>query len=156
MKLLIVRLLFPSHEENSGADIFATSSITSTSSSQDDGTSNMTAARQARIALAIQDRESAAILIQCTTMASQTQYSTPSLAWRPGLGTGIWVNSDDGIIRGIETETGKVFATLEGHEAGSKIRCLWAGYTSGGVECVVSGGFDQRLVLWRPANAPSS
>ncbi len=69
------------------------------------------------------------------------------------------MNSDDGIVRGIETKTGKLVASLEGHAAGSKVRCV-ASYTSpvnGGSrrstdskERVLTGGFDQRLILWSP------
>lgn len=44
-----------------------------------------TPASQARAALALQDRETAAILIHCTTLAPQTAYSTPALSWRPDV-----------------------------------------------------------------------
>jgi WD40 repeat protein len=97
-------------------------------------------------------------LIHCTTMAPQTAYSTPALTWRPD-GTGIWVNSDDGAIRGIEATTGKIIATLKGHEPGSKVRCLSAGWVSSSddsaekQEWLVSGGFDQRLIVWKPESA---
>ena len=38
----------------------------------------------------------------------------------------MFVNGDDGVIRGLETKTGKVVATLHGgHEVGSKIRSIW-------------------------------
>lgn len=117
-----------------------------------------TQASQARAALALQDRESAAILIHCTTMAPQTAYSTPALTWRPD-GTGVWVNSDDGAIRGIEATTGKIIATLKGHEPGSKIRCLSSGWVSSGdvsdekQEWLVSGGFDHKLIVWKPESA---
>ena len=84
-------------------------------------------------------------------MAPQTPYSTPAVAWRPD-GSGVWVNGDDGAVRGIEASTGKVACTLRGHEDGSKVRCLWAGRVDG-VEWMVSGGFDQRLIVWA---APAS
>lgn len=118
----------------------------------------LTQASQARAELAVQNREEAAILVQCSTSSPQTQYSTPALAWRPD-GTGIWVNGDDGIVRGIEANTGKVVVRLEGHEDGSKVRCLWAGIVrqrqEGGIsknheeEWIVSGGFDHRLIVWK-------
>jgi hypothetical protein len=55
-----------------------------------------------------------------------------------------------------------VVSTLRGHEAGSKVRCLWAGNVKkketkneegegeDGVEreILVSGGFDHRLIVW--------
>lgn len=71
------------------------------------------------------------------------------------------MSSDDGIVRGIEAKSGKLIATLEAHEPGSKLRCLWAGRISAGnVESVgstsereylISGGFDQKLIIWAPS-----
>ena len=89
------------------------------------------------------------------------------MVWRPD-GSGVWVNGDDGIVRGIEAKTGKVVHLLRGHEAGTKVRSLWAGYVgqggSGGgrggdereqkqEEVVVSGGFDKRVIIWRVADS---
>ncbi|KAI4727961.1 WD40 repeat-like protein [Aureobasidium sp. EXF-10728] len=141
MKLLVVRMMVPSLDNDA--------SLASVVPAEE------TQASQARAALALQDRESAAILIHCTTMAPQTAYSTPALAWRPD-GTGIWVNSDDGVIRGIEAKTGKIIATLKGHEPGSKVRCLSAGWVSLGdekQEWLISGGFDHKLIAWKPETA---
>lgn len=163
MKLLIVRLLLPSIQSEgptvppsfADVNVIPTSPV-SILDRQD--LSRPTQASQARAALAIQDREAAAILISCNTLAPQTQYSTPALAWRTD-GSGVWVNSDDGVVRGIEVSTGKVVANLEGHVAGSKVRCLWAGRVDGGngddekEELLVSGGFDQRLIVWRAERA---
>lgn len=159
MKLLIVRLLLPpiTHEGSAVQPSFADVNVIPTApvsilDRQD--LSRPTQASQTRAALVVQDREAAAILISCTTLAPQTQYSTPALAWRPD-GSGVWVNSDDGVVRGIEANTGKIVANLEGHVAGSKVRCLWAGYVDSGdvdeekEEILVSGGFDQRLIVWR-------
>ncbi|KAJ9615490.1 hypothetical protein H2200_001565 [Cladophialophora chaetospira] len=140
MKLLIVRLLFP------------TGSYSSSNSSASELLSQ-TQAGQARAALAIQDREDAAIKLHVNTMAPQTPYSTPQVVWRPG-GKGVFVNADDGVIRGLDTQTGKVVATLRGHEVGSKVRTLWAGYEDDGSpndnkkEILVSGGFDKRVFFW--------
>jgi hypothetical protein len=142
MKVMIVRLLFPTADENNA---------TSTSEDQ------MTQASQAMASLAIQNREDAAILVQANTFAPQTAYSTPQLAWRPA-GSGVWVNGDDGVVRGVETMTGKVVALLKGgHETGCKVRTVWSGYVSvpqvGGAavreEWVISGGFDKRLIVWK-------
>ncbi|KIW08833.1 hypothetical protein, variant [Verruconis gallopava] len=160
MKLIIARLLFPTGPEPArrlNADPADSAALSRASLLDDASGANETAVQQARAALALQDREAAAIAIHCTTMAAQTPYSTPTLAWRPD-GSGVWVNGDDGVVRGIEAATGKVVSNLEGHEAGSKIRCLWAGYIAGTVtgvadaekkECLLSGGFDQRLIAWR-------
>jgi len=142
MKLLIVRLLVPAYHLSTeplangpGAEL-----------------PRPTQASQAHAALATAEKESAAILIHATTLAPQTPYSNPTVAWRPD-GTGVWVNGDDGSVRGIEASTGKVITTLRGHEEGSKVRCLWAGKVGvdGGEEeeLLVSGGFDQRLVVWK-------
>jgi hypothetical protein len=143
MKVIFVRLLFPS-----------TGSLVVANASED---VPMTQASQALEALALQNREDAAILVQANTYAPQTAYSTPQVAWRPD-GSGVWVNGDDGMIRGIETKTGKVIATLNnGHEPGCKVRTIWAGYVdvqtegedTAQEEWVISGGFDKRLILWK-------
>lgn len=75
------------------------------------------------------------------------------MRWRPD-GCGVWVNGDDGVLRGLEARTGKIVATLKGgHDAGSKIRSVWAGMVSVDgeeQEWVVSGGFDKKLIVWKP------
>lgn len=135
MKLIIVRLLLPPPASTIPAP------------------ASLTQASQARSELALADREAAAILIHATTLAPQTAYSTPDLAWRPDA-SGVWVNGDDGVVRGIEATTGKVVTMLtRGHDVGTKIRCVWAGVVTGDdgreEEWVVSGGFDRRLVIWK-------
>ncbi|KAJ5186976.1 hypothetical protein N7449_009970 [Penicillium cf. viridicatum] len=139
MKVIIVRLLFPAVK---------------TASALEDP---VTQASQALATLELQNREDAAILVQANTFAPQTDYSTPQVAWRPN-GSGVWVNGDDGVVRGIETKTGKVIATLKGgHEPGFKVRSVWSGYvavpqTEGDPvweEWVISGGFDKKLVVWK-------
>ncbi len=151
MKLVVVRLLFPgSQEDETGAAGFIRGD---------------TQASQARAELAIQDREDAAIRLHISTMAPQTPYSTPQVVWRPD-GSGMWVNGDDGVIRGVEMKTGKVVALLKGHEVGSKVRSLWAGRvgvrgTDSGEgrekeeEWLVSGGFDKKVIVWKPGNEDS-
>lgn len=138
MKLLLVRLLIPP-EERPVADR--------------DGP--VTQASQARDALLIQDKEEGAIVVNVNTMAPQTTYSTPRLIWRPD-GSGVYVSSDDGVVRGFEANTGKQITILHAHEPGSKIRCLWAGKmdnVSGSAqpssEILLTGGFDQKLIVWR-------
>jgi WD40 repeat protein len=84
-------------------------------------------------------------------MISQSNYSYPVVVWRPD-GTGIWVNSDEGAIKGIDM-SGKIVATLTGHEPGSKVRCLYSEFLSSSTdenrsEILVSGGFDQKLIAW--------
>lgn len=132
MKLIILRLILPS--VNLAAE-------------------PATQAAQTRANLAVQDHEDAAIQVHVDTLAPQTPYSTPQVVWRPD-GSGVWVNGDDGVLRGLEAKTGKIVATLKGgHEIGSKIRSIWCGMVdvSGRQEeWVVSGGFDRRLVVWKP------
>lgn len=132
MKLILVRLLFPSASE------------------RPDTAYPLTQATQARRELEIQNREENAISLHISTLAPQTPYSTPCVAWRPD-GSGVWVNGDDGVIRGVEVRTGKVVALLKGHEVGSKVRTLWAGYLRGNEEereVLISGGFDKRVIIW--------
>lgn len=146
MKLIIARLLLPPPPLANGMPAVP------------DQPTYTTQTGQARASLALQDREAAAIMVHCSTMAPQTAYSTPGLAWRPD-GSGVWVNGDDGVIRGVEAATGKIVAHLKGgHEAGAKIRCLWAGRLrdSDGKknqELLISGGFDRRLIVWSSADA---
>lgn len=140
MKLLIVRLLFPGPVQDQPQP----------------SQGLQTPASRARAELALQDREDAAISIHITTMAPQTPYSTPQVVWRPH-GDGVWVNGDDGAIRGIEVSTGKVVAVLKGHEPGTKVRTLWAGNlksagsddtSQSDQEVLISGGFDKKVLIW--------
>lgn len=146
MKVIVVRLLFPR------AETFDHDNAHTEPEPE-------TQATQALAALALQNREDAAILIQANTFAPQTAYSTPQIVWRPD-GSGVWVNGDDGVVRGIEARTGKVVSMLkQGHEVGYKVRTIWAGWVEvpknddGGEaaveEWVVSGGFDKRLIVWK-------
>lgn len=147
MKVIIVRLLFPPAESfEIGAN-----QTTSPAAAEPE-----TQATQAFAALALQNREDTAILVQANTFSPQTAYSTPQVVWRPD-GSGVWVNGDDGVIRGVEARTGKVVALLkQGHRNGYKVRTIWAGWVevldNGKVtieEWVVSGGFDKRLIIWK-------
>ena len=147
MKVIIVRLLFPPAEKFDGNN----------AQTQQHPAEPETQATQAMAALALQNREDAAILIQANSFAPQTAYSTPQIVWRPD-GSGVWVNGDDGVVRGIEAKTGKIVAMLtHGHDVGCKVRTIWAGWVEvlrdeGKVdieEWVVSGGFDKRLIVWK-------
>ena len=135
MKLIIVRLLLPP----------LTTPV--------QGPEPSTQAAQTRVNLAVQDREDIAIQVHISTMAPQTPYSTPQVVWRPD-GSGVWVNGDDGVLRGLEARTGKIVMLLkDGHEIGSKIRSIWCGFVDVDgrrQEWLLSGGFDRRLVVWRP------
>lgn len=146
MKLLMVNLLLPPEDDLSPHE------------SQISDPEVVTQASQARANLRLQDREEAAIMVNISTMAPQTTYSTPRLVWRPD-GSGVYVSSDDGIVRGFEARTGKLMATLEAHRPGSKIRCLCVGQVKTKAnddkdeeeEVLLTGGFDQQLVLWKVA-----
>ncbi|CAG5179313.1 uncharacterized protein ALTATR162_LOCUS9140 [Alternaria atra] len=146
MKLLIVKLLLPPTR----------SSVSDTQTSlEPDGP--VTQASQARAELLVADKEEAATLVNVSTLAPQTSYSTPRLVWRPD-GSGVYVSSDDGVVRGIEAKSGKLISSLKAHEPGSKLRCLWAGQMvgpdahgsdgNGKAEYLISGGFDQKLIVW--------
>ncbi|GAB7358319.1 hypothetical protein MBLNU230_g2392t1 [Neophaeotheca triangularis] len=150
MKLLITRLLIPPYNPlpRPAAPPIAALLDDATAAAQHE-----TQASQARAALAIADREFAALRSHVNTGAPQTAYSTPAVAWRPG-GDGVWVNGDDGVVRGFEAVSGKAVVELKGgHEVGSKVRCLWAGHKEEGEsakgEVLISGGFDQRVVVWK-------
>jgi hypothetical protein len=152
MKLIVVRLLFTGTANSSLMPRLAPPEATQSS--------------QGRAALALSEREDAAISLHISTLAPQTPYSTPQVVWRPD-GSGVWVNGDDGVVRGVEVMTGKVVAQLKGHEPGTKVRSLWAGIMrvkDGGVddvaeesqaertkeeEWLVSGGFDKKVIVWR-------
>jgi WD40 repeat protein len=82
------------------------------------------------------------------TGAPQSAYSTAVAAWRPD-GSGVWLNADEGIVRGLEVKTGKVKAKLVACGRGEKVRTLWAGVVEGVGECLVTGGFDKGLRVWR-------
>jgi hypothetical protein len=151
MKVIIVRLLYPKEGELDGSYV----EQTPPSALDVDVDTAAPTFPLDRTIIAQRDRDDeAALILCCNSFAPKTQYSTPSVTWRPD-GSGLWVNSDDGIIRGIDARTGHVVTKLECHEAASKIRCLWAGKVSIGLiensreEWVISGGFDQRLIAWR-------
>ncbi|KAF8428700.1 hypothetical protein EV426DRAFT_714164 [Tirmania nivea] len=65
------------------------------------------------------------VLVECFTGAPQTAYSTAAVVWRPSSKGGVWVNADDGVIRGVEAGSGKVVAELNGgHKRRRKVRTL--------------------------------
>ena len=70
----------------------------------------------------------------------------------------MWVNGDDGCVRGVELLSGEGVGELRGgHGVGVKIRAVWGGWVNVGgdggggnrEEWVVSGGFDKRVFVWR-------
>ena len=131
MKLIITRLLFSSADPASTSQPRPQPNDTTTHGTKDE----------------------LAIKLVATTHAPQNDYSTPRCAWRPD-GSALWVSGDDGVIRGIDAETGKISRELRGHDPGSKIRALWAGRLGHGVEereLLVSGGFDRRVLVWEVA-----
>ncbi|KAL9605462.1 MAG: hypothetical protein Q9179_001336 [Wetmoreana sp. 5 TL-2023] len=146
MKLIIVRLLVPELQPPSSDTV-------------GDALEPITQVSQARRKLAVEDRENMAIEVHVNTLAPQTPYSTPQVCWRPD-GSGVWVNGDDGVLRGFDATTGKICSILKGgHEPGSKIRSMWAGMVDvdgNEEEWAVSGGFDKRLVVWKPSHEEGS
>jgi len=90
--------------------------------------------------------DSDVVVKELFTGAPQSAYSTAVVAWRPD-GSGVWLNADEGIVRGLEVKTGKVKATLKACAGGEKVRTLWAGCVEG-KEMLVTGGFDKGLKVW--------
>jgi len=152
MKVLIVKLLLPlPHLPSSMRDIGPEPDIVEPSTQSSPG----------RADLVVADHEERAILVNANTLAPQTAYSTPRIVWRPD-GSGVYVSSDDGIVRGIEAKSGRLVVSQEGHEPGSKLRCLWAGHITPNAnkqdfaeprEYLISGGFDQKLIVWQVPHA---
>ncbi|KAL8707301.1 MAG: hypothetical protein Q9220_007644 [cf. Caloplaca sp. 1 TL-2023] len=140
-KAIIVRLLMPPLQN-----------LASQTAPDDEHVSHTAQTHQR---FASEDQEAAAIQLHVNTFAPQTPYSTPKVCWRPD-GSGIWINGDDGVVRGLDASNGKICSTLrDGHEAGSKIRSMWAGMVDvegKETEWLVSGGFDKRLVVWSPGD----
>jgi WD40 repeat protein len=87
------------------------------------------------------------VLAEWFTGAPQSAYSTAVVAWRPD-GSGVWVNADEGVVRGVEVKTGKVRARIQVGTGVEKVRTLWAGAVEGVGECLVTGGFDKGLRVW--------
>jgi len=92
--------------------------------------------------------DSEEVIMEVFTGAPQSAYSTAVFGWRVG-GDGVWVNGDDGVVRGIERKTGKVVARLKASEGSEKVRSLWTG-TVDGKEVLVTGGFDKGIKVWVP------
>jgi len=88
------------------------------------------------------------VVMEVFTGAPQSAYSTAVFGWRV-RGDGVWVNGDDGVVRGIERKTGKVVARLKASEGSEKVRSLWTG-TVDGKEVLVTGGFDKGIKVWVP------
>ncbi|KAF8545430.1 WD40-repeat-containing domain protein [Trichophaea hybrida] len=86
------------------------------------------------------------------TGAPQSEYSTAVLGWRPDA-SGVWLNADEGVVRGLEVKSGKVVARLNASEGGEKVRTLWAGEVVGLGEVLVTGGFDKALRIWTVGNS---
>ncbi|RPB04783.1 WD40 repeat-like protein [Choiromyces venosus 120613-1] len=92
--------------------------------------------------------DSEEIITEVFTGAPQSAYSTAVFGWRVS-GDGVWVNGDDGVVRGIERKSGKVMARLKASEGGEKVRSLWTGAVDG-KEVLVTGGFDKAIKVWVP------
>ncbi|KAI5853876.1 hypothetical protein BZA05DRAFT_271706 [Tricharina praecox] len=90
--------------------------------------------------------DSDVVLQELFTGAPQSAYSTAVVAWRPDA-SGVWLNADEGVVRGLEVKRGKVKATLKACDGGEKVRTLWAGDVDGR-EVLVTGGFDKGLKVW--------
>jgi WD40 repeat protein len=87
------------------------------------------------------------VLKEVFTGAPQSVYSTAVVQWRPDA-SGMWLNGDDGIVRGVGSKCGKFRCSLKACEGGEKVRTLWAGVVEGAGEVLVTGGFDKGLNIW--------
>lgn len=87
------------------------------------------------------DAASLKVIDNFTSFTPQNQYSAPQISWSSD-GTGVWTISDDGVIRGVDTATGKVVTELKGHE--DRIRSLHVKKDGS----IVSGGADKKVILW--------
>ncbi|KAI5793137.1 WD40-repeat-containing domain protein [Geopyxis carbonaria] len=81
------------------------------------------------------------------TAAPQSAYSNAVVGWRPDA-SGLWVNADDGVVRGVDPRGGKGRAQIRACAGGEKVRTIWAGSVDGVGEVVVTGGFDKGLKVW--------
>jgi hypothetical protein len=153
-KLLIVRLLLPDRSSAAQAD--------SAPPAEADAD---TEAQRTRAALAKEDAAAAAaIRLAVSTHSPSSAWSTPKAVWRPD-GSGVWVNGDDGAVRGVEVASGRVVVALGpqgegvlGHVVDAKVRDIWAGWAGArigedqngghGGEWLLSAGFDRRALLW--------
>lgn len=80
------------------------------------------------------------------TGAPQDHYSSPRCCFRPS-GDAVWVNSDDGVIRAINIQTGKIDVELKKHDG--RVKALWAGMLHG-KEVLLSGGMaDSSVCVWK-------
>ncbi|KAF3936881.1 hypothetical protein ABW19_dt0205980 [Dactylella cylindrospora] len=83
-----------------------------------------------------------------TVPVQLSAYSTGIIVWRSDdSASGLWVNGDDGVVKGVEVKSGGVKVELNGHN-GRKVRCLAAGVVDG-EEVLISGGFDGGLNVWK-------
>jgi hypothetical protein len=87
------------------------------------------------------------IIKEVFTGAPQSAYSIPMVVWRPD-GSGVWINGDEGVVRGLEVKSGKVRCSLEACSSGEKVRTMWAGELKNSGEILVTGAFDKGLKVW--------
>ncbi|KAH3667051.1 hypothetical protein WICMUC_005398 [Wickerhamomyces mucosus] len=79
------------------------------------------------------------------TTSPQDKFSSASIQWRLD-NSGVWIAGDDGIIRGLEFQSGEIIRELKGgHD--KRIKCLMKGEVEG-KETLVSAGIDKIIVCW--------
>ncbi|EEB07453.2 hypothetical protein SJAG_02538 [Schizosaccharomyces japonicus yFS275] len=79
------------------------------------------------------------------TNSPQTKFSQPRFVWRSDA-TGVWMNGDDTVIRGVESKSGREMCVIEGHTA--PVRCLETVIIKGR-EHLISGAQDSTVRIWR-------
>lgn len=85
------------------------------------------------------------ILRNLNSHSPQDKYSQANIAWRLDK-SGVWVCGEDGIIRGINLQLGKVTVQLEGHDGKIKSSCVG---DNDGEELFITCGVDKLVKEWK-------
>lgn len=81
------------------------------------------------------------ILANFNTMSPQDKYSEAKICFRAN-GEGIWVLGDDGIIRGLELNSGKIVQEISAHDGRIKAMALLK-------DSILTCGIDREIKFWR-------
>lgn len=81
------------------------------------------------------------VLANFNTLSPQDKYSEAKFLWRQD-GSGFWIMGDDGTLRGLELETGKIVQELSAHDGRVKA-------VSSSKEQFLTCGIDRKIFLWK-------